>query len=263
MSIEANLWKHKENQFVRYSLTVIERLWKPISWSNLEKRLSAHITKDEKLIKMFNDNLDGHGLIATIIFPELADMHPNDVKKKFPHLRQIAKTVGFAIDYGGTAFAVSRNLKISKEEAQVYIDRYFEGFSGVAEWGVKQKKFGSRNGYVKTLFGHKRHLSGINSDDNKIKGYYERLCLNSPVQGSASDCATMAQIAVDKDPIMKALGVTMRIQIHDELVCIAPKRFKFIAMNRLKYLMETCLPYELVVPLISNVDWGKNYSEAK
>lgn len=232
-------------------------------WSNLEKRISAHVTKDEKLIKMFNDNLDGHGLIATIIFPELADVHPNDVKKLYPHLRQIGKKVGFAIDYGGTAFAVSRNLKISKEEAQVYIDRYFEGFWGIAEWGVKQKKLGARQGYVTTLFGHKRHLSGITSSDNKIRFYYERLCLNSPIQGSAADIATLAQIAVDDDPIMHVLGATLRIQVHDELVCVAPKKYAHIAMARLKYLMETCLPFELVVPLISNVDFGANYAEAK
>lgn len=65
-------------------------------WSNLEKRISAHFTKDPNLIRLFEENLDGHGLIATIIFPELADVHPNQVKKIYPHERQIAKGVGFA-----------------------------------------------------------------------------------------------------------------------------------------------------------------------
>ena len=236
-------------------------------WSNLEKRISAHFTKDPNLIRLFLEKLDGHGLIATIIFPELADVHPNDVKEKYKSHRQIAKGVGFAMDYGGTAFAVSRNLKIDKETAQSYIDRYFEGFHGIADWAVNQKMFGRKFGYVLTLLGHKRHLTGsdggIRSDNIKIRSYYERLCLNSPVQGSAADIAMLAQISAENDPILRALGATMRIQIHDELVFVAPKKYKYIIMKRLKYLMENCLPHELVVPLISEVDYGSSYAEAK
>lgn len=167
------------------------------------------------------------------------------------------------MDYGGTAFAVSRNLGIDKETAQSYIDRYFEGFHGLADWAVTQKQFGRKFGYVLTLLGHKRHLTGIRDENIKIRSYYERLCLNSPVQGSAADCAMRAQIQVDKDPILNSIGASMRIQIHDELVLVAPKRFKLIAMERLKYLMEHCLPHELVVPLVSEVDFGATYAEAK
>ena len=221
------------------------------------------MTKDENLIRMFNEHLDGHGLIATIIFPELKDVHPNDVKKKFPHLRQTAKGVGFAMDYGGTQFAVSRNLKIDKETAQEYIDKYFEGFSGIARWGANQKKQGAKDGYVTTLFGHRRHLSGIHSDNIRIKSYYERICLNAPVQGSAADVAIRAQILADKDPILHALGVTMRMQVHDELVFVAPKRFRELTKERVKWIMEHCLPIELEVPLISEVDSGSTYAEAK
>lgn len=181
--------------------------------------MSAHFTQDENLIRLFNDKLDGHGLIATIIFDHLKDVHPNDVKKKYPHERQISKGVGFAMDYGGTSFAVSRNLGISKEEAQVYIDKYFEGFGGLAEWATKQKQFGRKFGYVLTILGHKRHLSGIRSEDMKIRSYYERLCLNSPIQGSAADVAIRAQLAIDNDPVLRALGCTMRIQVHDKQSC--------------------------------------------
>lgn len=232
-------------------------------WSNLEKRISAHMTKDPALIRMFMEELDGHGLIATMIFPELADVHPNDVKKYHKEERQIAKGVGFAIDYGGTSFAVSRNLGIDKEVAQSYIDRYFEGFSGIAEWAINQKQFGRKYGYVLTILGHKRHLSKIRSENIKERSYYERLCLNAPVQGSAADIAIRAQLAIDKDPILRAMGYTMRIQIHDEIVGTCPARFKFACMERVKYLMEHCLPQELVVPLISNIDWGMTYAEAK
>ena len=167
------------------------------------------------------------------------------------------------MDYGGTSFAVSRNLGIDKAIAQTYIDRYFEGFSGLSDWAITQKQFGRKYGYVLTILGHKRHLSGIRDENVKIKSYYERLCLNSPVQGSAADIAIRAQLLVDKDVILRALGVEMRIQVHDELVFVSPKKYKYVAMERIKYLMENCLPQQLIVPLISNVDYGDCYSEAK
>ena len=130
------------------------------------------------------------------------------------------------MDYGGTSFAVSRNLGIDKAIAQTYIDRYFEGFSGLSDWAITQKQFGRKYGYVLTILGHKRHLSGIRDENVKIKSYYERLCLNSPVQGSAADIAIRAQLLVDKDAILRALGVEMRIQVHDELVFVSPKKYK-------------------------------------
>ena len=232
-------------------------------WSNLEKRITAHVSKDKNLVRLFEEKLDGHGLIATLIFPHLADVHPNKVKKEYPHERQIAKGIGFAMDYGGSEFTVSKNLKIPKETAREYIDNYFKGFDGLAKFMTEQKQFARKNGFVQTLMGHKRHLSGIRSDNMRIKSYYERIALNAPIQGSAAEVAILAQNMIDKDPVMKALGCTMRIQIHDEIVCVAPRRFATYCMLRLKHIMESCLPHKLIVPLISEVDKGECYSEAK
>jgi len=87
--------------------------------------------------------------------------------------------------------------------------------------------------------------------------------LNSPIQGSAADIAIRAQLLVDKDVILRALGVEMRIQVHDELVFVCKKKYKFVAMQRIQYLMENCLPQQLVVPINAVVDFGDCYAEAK
>lgn len=149
----------------------------------LEKFLTAHLSQDKMLIKMMVENLDPHGTVATLVFPELKDVNPNDVKKIAPEKRQVAKKIGFAVDYGGTSIAVSKNLEISKEEAQGYIDKYFEGFSGLHAYDKAAVKFARENGYVKTLGGHKRHLWDINSEDMRVRSYLERVAVNVLSQG--------------------------------------------------------------------------------
>jgi DNA polymerase-1 len=232
-------------------------------FSNLEKRVSAHMSEDVNLIKLITEGYDGHGFIATLIFDECKDMNPNDVKKKKPALRQIAKTVGFAIDYGGSEYTVAKNLDIPKEVARKYIDKYFEGFYGLAEWGINQKRFARRYGYTLTILGHKRHLSGINSENMKIRGYNERVSLNAPIQGSAADICSRAQIIIENDPILSALGCRAIIQVHDEIVFTCPKKFKYVAMERIKYFMEHSLPKPMIIPLIAEIDFGSTYAEAK
>lgn len=229
----------------------------------LEKCLTAEFTKDEALIDLIVNNYDAHGFTARIIFDECREFHPNEIKKKFPHLRQIAKTVGFAIDYGGTEFTVSRNLGIDKKLARQYIDNYFNGFRGIAEWGTKQIMFGRKYGYVTTLLGQRRHLSGIQSSNQAISGYYERVCKNFPVQGSASEVATLAQMKLNTDPVLRSLGVKTIMQVHDELVLTCPAKFKHMAMRKIEELMCDPLPRKIVVPFKVGIDFGANYASAK
>ena len=235
-------------------------------WSNLEKRISTYFSKDSALERLFNEDLDGHGLIATMIFPEISDMHPNQVKKKRPDLRNIAKTVGFALDYGGTEYTISKKLGISKQEALGYIDSYYKGFKGLAQFMKNQQRDARNQLYLKTILGHKRHIPGINSEDFRLKGYAERTANNSPIQGSGADTAIVAQIDVCNDPVMKACNFRLIAQIHDELVGYCDKKYEEVCKARLKYLMEVCLEkrgIKMQIPFISNVDSGTTYSEAK
>lgn len=200
---------------------------------------------------------------STLIFDECREIHPNQVKKLFPHLRQIAKTVGFAIDYGGTEFTVSRNLGIDKELARKYIDNYFEGFKGIAEWGVKQINFGRKYGYVTSLLGQRRHLSGIQSSNRAISSYYERVCKNFPIQCSASEVATLAQTKLNLNPVLKCIGVKVIMQTHDEIAVTCPKKYKYLAMSKIAEIMRHPLPKELIVPLDVGIDFGDTYAESK
>lgn len=130
--------------------------------------------------------------------------------------------------YGGSAFTLYRTLAeeeakdengnlITKEKAQEYYDKYFEAYSGVAEFIKNQRKFAHKHEVVFTVIGRKRRLEGINSNDYKMMGYYERLAINAPIQGSGGDIMMMCQPKIENDKRLKELGCTMRLQVHDKV----------------------------------------------
>ena len=232
----------------------------------LEKYLTAHLSQDKMLLKMLRENLDPHGTVATIVFPELANMNPNDVKKREPAKRQIAKKIGFAVDYGGTSVAVSKNLDVDQKTAQKYIDRYFEGFYGLHTYDKAVIRFAQSNGFVKTLGGHKRHLWDINSSDKKVASYLERVAVNVCSQGSGGDVAMFATLDVDRDPVLKAIGAYLFLNVHDELGLMCPTKYVELGMERLQYHMEHCLQkrgINLTIPLEAVPDYGHSYYDAK
>ena len=232
----------------------------------LEKYLTAHLSQDKMLLKMLRENLDPHGTVATIVFPELANMNPNDVKKREPAKRQIAKKIGFAVDYGGTSVAVSKNLDVDQKTAQKYIDRYFEGFYGLHTYDKAVIRFAQSNGFVKTLGGHKRHLWDINSSDKKVASYLERVAVNVCSQGSGGDVAMFATLDVDSDPVLKAIGAYLFLNVHDELGLMCPTKYVELGMERLQYHMEHCLQkrgINLTIPLEAVPDYGHSYYDAK
>ena len=232
----------------------------------LEKYLTAHLSQDKMLLKMLRENLDPHGTVATIVFPELANMNPNDVKKREPAKRQIAKKIGFAVDYGGTSVAVSKNLDVDQKTAQKYIDRYFEGFYGLHTYDKAVIRFAQSNGFVKTLGGHKRHLWDINSSDKKVASYLERVAVNVMSQGAGGDVAMFATLDVDRDPVLKAIGAYLFLNVHDELGLMCPTKYVELGMERLQYHMEHCLQergINLTIPLEAVPDYGHSYYDAK
>lgn len=234
----------------------------------LEKRITANRSHDENLVRMIKENIDPHGMTATFIFGdnELKGIEPNKVKKVRPDLRNIGKTMGFAMDYGGTEYTVSKKLGIDKETARKYIDKYWEGFKGQAENNMRELKLARKNGYVLTMFGHKRHLPDINSDKGFIRSQQERFCANSPVQGTGADVISIAQNKISNDPVLKALGYRMIIQIYDEVVSIGPKKYYRIAAERIVYHMSHVLDTlgdQIVVPLNADWDIGMDYAAAK
>lgn len=253
-------------------------------FSNLEMRVLAHFSEDKNLLEMFANDSDTHGSTAVNMF-EL-DCTPEEVKKKYPHLRQAAKVINFLLMYGGGAFTLYNNLKddpwnpidlgdksyteaygvkTGEEVAQIYIDKYFNTYSGVSDFIKQQKRFAHKYGYVLTLLRRKRRLPDIRSRDFKQVAYCERLAVNASVQGSAADITGSAQNLVDNDPWYEEHGVLMIVQVHDELVFECPEQYVDECIARTKAYMEH--PFgekvELNLKMRADFDSGWSYQEAK
>lgn len=253
-------------------------------FSNLEMRVLAHFSEDKNLLEMFANDSDTHGSTAVNMF-EL-DCTPEEVKKKYPHLRQAAKVINFLLMYGGGAFTLYNNLKddpwnpidlgdksyteaygvkTGEEVAQIYIDKYFNTYSGVSDFIKQQKRFAHKYGYVLTLLRRKRRLPDIRSRDFKQVAYCERLAVNASVQGSAADITGSAQNLVDNDPWYEEHGVLMVVQVHDELVFECPEQYVDECIARTKAYMEH--PFgekvELNLKMRADFDSGDSYQEAK
>jgi DNA polymerase-1 len=247
-------------------------------------RVLAHFSQDENLLKMFADGKDTHGSTAVNMFG--LDCDPNDVKKLYPLLRQAAKTINFMLMYGGGAYTLytslrddhfapldladreyleKYNVRKGEEVAQIYIDKYFDSYSGVAQFIKGQKKFAHKNEYVYTVLQRKRRLPDINSFDRGTVSYCERLSVNSVIQGSAADITMSAQNRIANDDWYEKHGALMLLQIHDELVFECPEEFVDECIERTKHYMS--FPFgdnkSLNLPLSAEADSGDSYAEAK
>lgn len=259
-----------------------------VDYSNLEIRCTAHLSGDPLLLDMFAHGKDIHGTTAINMF-ELTDCDDKSVKKKHPDLRQAAKILNFLLIYGGSASALHDSLKYDRgtpidlgdkehlakykkygvkngvDVAQVYIDKYFDSYKGVAQMIRENKKFARKHGFVYTIIKRKRRLEGINSSDNKIRSYCERLATNARVQGTASDIVSSAQVRLENDPWFEEHRCQMLIQIHDEMVYECPEEYVEEAKERIMAIMAK--PFgenvSLKVELKSDSDSGDSYNEAK
>lgn len=255
-----------------------------LDYKNLEMMCLTHFSKDENLLRMFRENEDAHGSTACNMFD--LPCSTEEVKKQYPHLRQAAKIINFMLMYGGGAKALYEalkedhynpidlgdkeylkqyNCKNGVEVAQVYIDKYFDSYKGVAKFIQGQRKYAHKNKYVYTILGRKRRLPDINSSDTFTRAYCERLSVNSAIQGTAGDITISAQNRVDADDyLLNELGAKMIIQVHDELVLECPEENCEEAIKRIVEYMED--PFNgkpLNIQLVADYDIGDSYQEAK
>ena len=256
-----------------------------LDYHNLEMVCLTHFSGDKNLSTMFANDDDAHGSTAVNMFN--LDCTPVECKKKYPHLRQAAKTINFLLMYGGGASLLYENLRsdhyspldLGDEQylkqyhcrngvqvAQAFIDKYFQSYEGVAKFIQSQKKFAHRNKFVYSILGRKRRLPNINSTDGKVSSYEERLAVNSAIQGTAGDITINAQIRVAKEERLKELGCKMLIQVHDELVFECPEENVEEAISIIKYDMEHPFgddPKKCVKYLRADADFGDTYQDAK
>ena len=221
-------------------------------YNQIELRLLAHYSGDEKLVNAYKENKDIHTLTASQVFgvPE---------SEVTPIQRRSAKAVNFGIIYGISDFGLSQNANLSRKEAKLYIEKYFATYPSVKEYMDSNVKFARENGYIKTIMGRIRRIPEINSNVYQTRQFGERVAMNMPLQGSASDIIKMAMIKVEE--ALKNLKSKLILQIHDELIVDTCPGEESTAKQILKDCMENVVT--LKVPLPVDINVGKTWFDCK
>lgn len=224
-------------------------------YSQIELRIVAAISGDERMIQAFKDNKDIHTATAATVY----GIAENDVDKT---QRRNAKAVNFGIIYGQSAFGLAENLGISRTEAKSIIDSYFERFEGIKKYMSATMAFAQDHGYVQTIAGRKRWLPDIHSGNQVVRGYAERNAINMPIQGTAADMIKLAMIAVHKALKKEGLQTKMILQVHDELVFDVPRHEINIVRPIIIHEMEHAMELPNGVPIKAESGVGDNWLEA-
>lgn len=224
-----------------------------VDYSQIELRIMAHLSGDETMIEAFNSGQDIHAATSAKIYKVALDEVTSDMRRK-------AKTANFGIIYGISTFGLAERLSIPRAEAKELIDGYFATYPGVKSYmdGIIQKA--KEQGYVETIYGRKRYLSDINSQNAIVRGFAERNAINAPIQGSAADIIKLAMIEIQNKLEENQFETKMTMQVHDELNFSVPESELDLVKKMVVDTMQQVL--ELKVPLIAEVGVGDNWLEA-
>ena len=222
-------------------------------YSQIELRILAHLSKDKALKNAFDKGEDVHARTAADIFGGSIDQ----IDEKS---RRMAKAVNFGIIYGLSAFGLSRQLNISRYDAKKFIDQYFLLYSKVKDFMNNTIAEARECGYTLTMFNRRRYLPDLKSDNRQVRESAERIAINSPIQGSAADLIKVAMIRLSRSLKKIKLSSKMILQIHDELLFECPIHEKKEIESLVSKEMEGAC--RLSVPLVVDMGWGKNWSEA-
>ncbi|MGR9053866.1 MAG: DNA polymerase, partial [Gammaproteobacteria bacterium] len=222
-------------------------------YSQIELRIMAHLSGDAGLLAAFSEGRDIHSATAAEVFGIAPDQVTSD-------LRRSAKAINFGLIYGMSAFGLSQQLGLSRNQAQAYIDLYFTRYPGVRHYMENIKEQAKQQGYVETLFGRRLHLPEITSRNAARRQYAERTAINAPMQGTAADIIKLAMIACDDWITKQRPDVKMIMQVHDELVFEITESDASACTESIRSLMSNAA--KLDVPLIVDIGVGKNWDEA-
>ena len=221
-------------------------------YSQIELRILAHMSGDQNLCDSFLKGEDVHRRTASEIFHK----SPAEVSDEE---RSFAKAINFGLMYGKTVFGLAEELHISRGEAKGMIDRYFSRYSGVKEFLDHQVASAHEHGFVTTLLGRKRMLPEIKSSNHGVRSNAERMAMNSPIQGTASDLIKVAMVKLHRELVSKKLKSKLLLQVHDELLLECPQGEVAEVTKLVTEVMENAI--QLNVPLQVNVGTGKNWAE--
>ncbi len=231
-----------------------------IDYSQIELRIAAGLSDDEKLIQVFKDGGDVHTAVASEVFGVPSEKVDREMRRK-------AKVINFGILYGMGVNALRANLggNTSREDAAEFLRQYFRNFSGVANWIADTKAEAAKVGYTETLFGRRRYFPGFKSSLPGMIAQAERMAVNAPIQGTQADIIKLAM--VEADALIEKEGwrdkVRLVLQVHDELVYEVPAKGAEDIARTLRTVMETAAPSDKLsdVPIIAEASVGPNWGE--
>ena len=205
----------------------------------------------------FREGLDIHAMTASQVFEV-------PIEGMDPMVRRQAKAINFGIIYGISAFGLARQLGIARGEAAAYINAYFERYPGIRDYMEETKTFARTNGFVRTPFGRRIHLRGINSKNPSERGFAERQAINAPLQGGAADIIKRAMIRIPAALDRASLSARMLLQVHDELVFEVADGEIDKTIEVVKEVMEAAErpAVNLSVPLVVDAGVGQSWAEA-
>ncbi len=219
-------------------------------YSQIELRLMAHFSQDEHMLAAFRSGQDIHAATAARIYGLPIEQITKDQRRK-------AKTANFGIIYGISAFGLAQQLDCSRTEAKQLIDDYFAAFPRVISYIESQKELARQRGYAETLFGRKRYLPDIHSQNATVRSFAERNAVNAPIQGTAADIIKMAMVSIHRRLKEEHLKAQMTMQVHDELNFNVPadevERVREIVVSEMQNAVH------LSIPLIAECGVGENW----
>ena len=223
-------------------------------YSQIELRVLAHMSGDPFLVEAFRSGLDVHTATAARVW----GLDPADVT---PQQRRTSKMINFGLLYGMEAFGLAERLGIPREEARQHIDAYFAQFQKVKEYMSSMVTMARNQGYTTTLFGRRRYLPELKSDNFRLRQMGERMALNAPIQGTSADIIKKAMIDLDVALRQEGLRAALLLQVHDELIFEVPDDEADVVEKLVTEIMEGVV--ELSVPLKVDLSWGASLAEAK
>lgn len=223
-------------------------------YSQIELRVLAHVANDQVMIDSFNEDKDIHRATAAKVFGIPEEMVTS-------HMRSSAKAVNFGIVYGIGAFSLSKDIGVTRKEAEAYISEYLKNFSGVQEYMDKVISEAKENGYAEDIFGRRRYLPELQSGNFNMRAFGERVARNMPIQGAAADIIKIAMVKVANRLEKEKLKGKLILQVHDELIVECPEEESQKIKSLLEEEMEQAV--QMSVPMKVDGNIGVNWYLAK
>ena len=222
-------------------------------YSQIELRVMAHLSQDPNMIEVFREGKDLHAATAANIYKKPIEEVTRDERTK-------SKRANFGIIYGITVFGLAERLDIPRDEAKMLIDGYFQTFPEVHDYMEKSKEVARKQGYVTTLFGRRRYLPDINSQNSVVRGFAERNAINAPIQGTAADIIKVAMIHIFQRFKAENIRSKMILQVHDELnFSVYPDEKEKVEHIVIEEMQNA---FQMAVPLVADSGFGDNWLEA-